>query len=585
MPDRVSELEARISALSEQVARLAARLTALEAGSSQAAGEPADARRAAEMVTADDRTAPAGLPGTSLLGVALPLGGRTLLVMAGAFLLRALTEAGVTPGGLGVTLGLTYAVAWILLADRAASAGARPSATVHGATALLISLPLLYEAVARFRLLATPAAMVAAALVASALLLVAGRRRLEALAWLVVAGSVVEAFALMFHSDRLVPGTLFLVALGIECLWLGYVRDWRGLRWLVAALADLCALGLAIRAVSPYAEEGPRAAMLVGAVLLALYLSSFAVRTILLRRSVIAFEVVQTVAAVGTGLGGAAIIATHTTTSAAGFGAVATACGAASYAVAFAFRERRAQDRANFPFYTATAVLLVGSGTALALARPVLASTWCALAIASAALTRPIQRRGLAAHAAVYAWAGAMAGGLATLAARALFAPVTRAWEPLGWVAVLGLASAAACLWLCARAWPEAGPGWVARLPQLALLLLVALGAAGLAAAVLVPLLAGMPGGGAIPARAGAVRTVVLVAAAAVLAWTARRGRQREAGWLAAAALVVTGVKIVVEDLPTGRPATLVVTFGVYGAALLLLPRLLRRGLGTRPVP
>lgn len=587
MPDRVSELEAKVSTLREQVASLAERLSVLEAGSSQAARGPAarkEVLRAAAALPAGDQPT-AAVPGAGLLGAALPLGGRTLLVCAGAFVLRALTDSGTTPGWLGVTLGLAYALVFILFADRAARADASVSATVHGASALLIAFPLLYESVTRFRLVSPAVAMGATALVASALLLVAFRRRLEALAWLAAAGSVATAFALMFGSDRMAPATLFLVVLGVECLWLGYVLEWRGLRWPVAALADLCALGLAIRAVSPYAQEGPRAAMLVGAMLLALYLVSFAVRTILLHRSVVAFEVVQTGAAIGAGLGGAAIIATHTTTSAAGFGVVAAACGATAYAVALAFRERRPQDRANFPFYTAVAVLLMMSGTALALRRPAVALTWCGLGIASTALMRRLGRRSLAAHAAIYAWGGAIAAGLTSLSTEALFVAVTRSWAPWNAMAVVVLGTAAACVWLGARAGPEAGATWVSRLPQLALVLLVALGAVGLAAAALVPLFAGMPGAGGSPGTAGAVRTAVLVVAAVLLARAGRGERWREAGWLASAMLAVTGFKIVLEDLPLGRPATLVFTFGLYGAALLLVPRLLRRTSATKGDP
>jgi hypothetical protein len=339
---------------------------------------------------------------------------------------------------------------------------------------------------------------------------------------------------------------------------------------------------MAIRGVSQYAQEGPRLAMLVGAALLASYLVSFAARTILLHRSVVVFEVIQTVAAIGASLGGAAIIATHTTTSAGVFGVVAAACGVSAYAVAFAFRGQGAHDRANFAFYTAVAVLLITSGTVLALGRPGVALTWYALAIASAALTVRVQRLSLAVHAAVYAWGGTIAAGLVTLSTRALFASPAEAQEPLSGVAVLGLAAAAVCTGLLARARPGAGGHWVA--PQLAVLVLCALGATGLTAAVVVPLLAGAPGGGS-PGTAGAVRTGVLVAAAVLLAWAGRRERWREARWLASAGLVVTGLKVVVEDLPAGRPATLVVTFALYGAALLLVPRLLRRRPAARDAP
>jgi hypothetical protein len=50
-------------------------------------------------------------------------------------------------------------------------------------------------------------------------------------------------------------------------------------------------------------------------------------------------------------------------------------------------------------------------------------------------------------------------------------------------------------------------------------------------------------------------------------------------------------LKILAEDLPRSRPATLILTFALYGAALILVPRLRhRRGAASgaeaaRPAP
>ena len=66
------------------------------------------------------------------------------------------TESGRLPGRGGVVLGLAYAVAWFGAADRAGVT--RPlSGLFHGLAAVVISLPLLWEASAHFRLLSPPA--------------------------------------------------------------------------------------------------------------------------------------------------------------------------------------------------------------------------------------------------------------------------------------------------------------------------------------------------------------------------------------------------------------------------------------------
>jgi hypothetical protein len=42
--------------------------------------------------------------------------------------------------------------------------------------------------------------------------------------------------------------------------------------------------------------------------------------------------------------------------------------------------------------------------------------------------------------------------------------------------------------------------------------------------------------------------------------------------------LAIAGVKMVLEDLPRSRPATLFLAFALYGGALIVVPRLRRRG-------
>jgi len=68
--------------------------------------------------------------------------------------------------------------------------------------------------------------------------------------------------------------------------------------------------------------------------------------------------------------------------------------------------------------------------------------------------------------------------------------------------------------------------------------------------------------------------------AAYLLARLWRATRRGELRWLAYVVLVAGGLKLALEDLPTGRPMTLFVSFVFYGAALLLIPRLMRSDRG-----
>lgn len=47
-----------------------------------------------------------------------------------------------------------------------------------------------------------------------------------------------------------------------------------------------------------------------------------------------------------------------------------------------------------------------------------------------------------------------------------------------------------------------------------------------------------------------------------------------ELTWVANLTLALGGVELVVRGLPAGRPLLLLVSFVLYGAALLLIPRL-----------
>jgi hypothetical protein len=105
------------------------------------------------------------------------------------------------------------------------------------------------------------------------------------------------------------------------------------------------------------------------------------------------------------------------------------------------------------------------------------------------------------------------------------------------------------------------------RLPPAVLLLL---GSAGLAALVLqgfCPLTPDL-------ARLATARTLAAVAVALSLALIRRRVACPELKWIAYLALVLGGVELVVQGLPSGQPLLLLVSFVFYGAGLILVPRL-----------
>lgn len=566
MTDRVAELEAKVAELSTGLRDVERRLAALERG-----GARAPARRPA---AGEGPSAPGGPPLAAVPSAAstVTFVGRTLLVLAGAFVLRALTESGTLAAPLGVGLALAYAGTWIALADVAGKRGAKWSAGFHGASAAMIAFPLLFEATFRFRLLSPSGTALLLAGLTAVALAVAARRNLQGLAWLVsLAGAATAvSVALAPLEGRALLPTLYVVLLGIATLWLGYVLDWYALRWPIALAADFLVGVMALRAVSSTTAEGPGTASIAQAALLLLYLGSIAARTIFLGRKVIAFEVVQTALTIAVGLGGAGFVAARSGGGAGGFGIVSLAAGLAAYFVAFELVERRQKGPANFTFYTTVAIVLLLAGTALVLPEAALGITWAALGVVFAALARRRRRKTLAVHAAAYGVMAAIVSGALGHAFEASFASPAVAWTAASLPEVVVVVAAAATAWLCAGG--PARRSWLERIPQLLLVAVVACGASGLVVGWLVPLLAGRPPGAA-AGTVATVRTGVWVAGALWLTWLARRDPWVEAGWLTYPALAAIGLKILLEDLQRSRPATLFLAFALYGAALILVAR------------
>jgi hypothetical protein len=574
MSDRVAELEAKLAELAQSLRQMEGRVGALEHALPPALARRVRSAAAAAAQPAGDAAAAMLRQDAASVAGTLSLAGRTLLVLAGAFLLRALTDGGRLPAWLGVAMGFAYAGLWVAAADRAAARRLLPSAGFHGAAAVAIGFPLLVEATARFGLLPTWLAAGLLTAFTAVALAVAAHRRFQTLAWLVVLAAIPAAYALMLAHGRVAPPLLFLVLLGAATVWLGYVLDWHGLRWPVAAAADLAVLFLAVEAVRPGSPDGPLLAVLVQFALIAAYLGSTAVRTLGLRRSVVAFEVVQAPAAVIAGLGGAAFVAARAGMGAGALGVLALAFGVAAYAVAFAFVERE-RTPANFYFYASAGLAFVVAGAGFLLGGAARGLFWAGLAVAAALLSRTAGRLTLAAHAAAYGAAAALASGILGHAFAAIFASPSAPWSAASPVEIAVAAALGVAAWAAGGAPARSA---LDRAPQLVLLVALAAAAAGLAIGWIVPAVAGTPGAGADAAVVATVRTAVLALGALVLAALGRLPRWGEARWLAWPVLALAGVKLAAQVLDAAsRPATLVLAFALYGAALILVPRLRRR--------
>lgn len=565
-------LSSPLEDLSAQVARLEARVAALESRPAAAGARPA---RAGAAEPARGAAPAAGTAGTALAPGLLTLVGRTLLVLAGAYLVRALTDGHVLPAGPGVALGLAYAAVFQLLADREARAGRHGSAVFHDVASSLVAFPLVWEATARFGLV-SPRAASAALLAFFALGVgVAWRRRLRANAVVTTLLALATASALLVSTHDLPAAMAALLGIAAGVEWLAWRGAWLGLRWAGAFVLDACAVLLVAVASRPEWPEG-YAPMSVGAAeaallaVPALYVASVAARTLRHGEAVTAFEVVQGTLAVAVGFGGAMRVLAAHGMPATGPGVLALLLGTLCYGAAFAFVERRAGQARTFYLYSTAGGLLALVGAALVASGGALAAAWAALGLLAAGLGRRHRRMTLRVHSAVFLAAAAAGSGLARGAAEAMAGVESVRLAPAAW----GVAAVAAAAWAVLatdRAAPAGGPG---RAPQL-LLALVAVPA--LAAAVQWALWQAL--GSVLEADAGAAtvgRTAVLAATALALAVAGTRTGLEELRWLVYPLVALGGVKLLTHDVRLGRPATLVVSLALYGLVLVVLPRVAR---------
>lgn len=559
MKDRIVDLECRVAYLTDQVTGLEQRLAVVEGREPTRADEP----------RASDTLAPIVSFGRAPVQQWLGIAGRTLVVLGGAYLLRALTGSHVLSAQAGVGLGILYGAPWLLLASRAAAHDSQVDAFAHALTASLIGYPLVWEATLRFNVISPEQSAALLGGLTAAALVLSSMRKLQGLAWVVTIGALLSAAGLALATESWAAYTVLAIGIGLATLWLGDTQDWTMLRWPAAATANLMLLIVTGRAAGAGAVP---AALAVQLLMLVGYLGSFAVRTLFIGREVIPFEVTQSVAVLAVGFGGAISLVRATGSNVVLIGLASLVLAAAGYIVAFTFVERHRHVK-NFFFYTLLAQLFAIVGIGLCAGADTGSLIYSAVAIACAAIARRSRRLTLALQATVYALVAALGSGLVATAIRALLAPGSGVSATPTAASVLALAALAIVTFLPVPR-PVESWGIFANVPRVVLLTAFVSTAIGVAIALAVIALPGTaPVDGSVLAT---LRTAVLVTATLAVARAARHEHGREAGWLVYPLLVVTGLKLMLADFPQGRPDTLFAALALYGVALIVAPRMLR---------
>jgi len=503
----------------------------------------------------------------------LPVAGRAVLGLAGAYLLRALTEAGTLSAIAGTVAGILYALAWLGWAARS-PATERLKTAAGSLTAVLILAPLVWEATARFHAIATWAAaalLLVFALFGMAISWKKGQLIVSTFATLAALGT---AAALLIATHDVLPFTFLFLAVAAAIEASACLEHWVSERWLGATAADLAVL-LATWLVTNdrglpqgYAPI-PYAWLLAAQVtLLSIYLSSTIVRTLFRGFSFTTFETLQCALAFAIGLSGGLRMAPVTAV-------VMLLCAAACYLVSFLMLERQGASSRTFYTYTAFAILLTLGGSRILLSGAAAAWLWSALALACMWAGGWFGRLTLEVHGAIYLFLSFAASGAwrasASLLLDAGLWPGDR--QAALWT---GLAAAAGAYALRAH---FSRPSQRTRTAQILSVTVAAAFvwlAAGIAAGALTGAYHLAFGPDATHAYCATLRTGVLAGLSLLLAWAAPKWNRTELARLVYPVMLLGGYRLLVEDLHEGHKTALFFSLLLYGAVLTALPRLKR---------
>jgi len=581
MQDKLAPIETALETLSKQLQQLESRVSQLE-GRDQLA-EVSPIVESSEPATVDTSVAAiAAVAPSESFTVAHVLGliGRTFLILCGAFLLRSLTDTGTMPLALGVALGLTYAAVWLFAADRGAGSGRPLSAVLFGLASVVIAYPLIWEATTKFDLLDADVATALLAVFSISMFAVAWRRNLEIFAWCVSAAALVTDLTILLTYHNWGSGAALALLVGGVSLWFGHTRGWMALRWPVAVIVNVVPLmivSVSLRPTVPGIPEGPSVPLAVAVLLayLVVYLGTIGLLMLKLGQRPGGFEFVQSVICLVVGLTSLAAVTRGMDGATEILGWSLLFTGAASYGVSFAFIDRRLGMGRRFFYYTSLGLILVIWGVRTVTDDTAAIIILSVLGIAAALAGRTNDRNTLRAHSAAYVTAAAAIAGLGAQAVETLLLPITGTGSSVAVSDVAVAAAAVTSYVVIAPIQQVESIRWPTRIPAfiLAVVALVSLASVGLGWAFEF-----FGHGSAVgPAWTAAIRTAILSLSAIILAGLGSRRHLFELIWLVYPLLVVTGVKLVLEDLRHGKPLALFVSFAFLGVALIVAPRLLRR--------
>ncbi len=556
----VEELTSRVAELERRLSLLEGSKLTLPAASASSVSPMVESTTSAAQHSTSPQTNAFSAFGTGVLGI------------GGAYLLRAAAESGILKLLFAAALSLAYAAGWMVAASLRGTRS-QIARLAYAATGALILLPMLWEVTVRFRLVKP--ATTALCLIGFAIFIICLARAKNApvTAWIGTLTAIIGSLMLMVATRDLLPFTGALLAMAIAVEITSGERRWPGLRPVAAMAADVAVAIVIIIIGDPAAVPSeyrtvPLAILIaLGAAVFVIYAAALAFRSIFFGLRITAFAAAQFTAATSL-LTWLVLRATHGSGRLA-LGVASLLIGMVAYFVAFGTSAGRSQ-RANFNFYAICSLGFVIAGSFLSLSKVPLAIWFCLAAILSAALGDRWSNSSLQTHSIAYLCGGVAASGLLGYIVYSFAGANT---PRLALLPILSIASAALFNVLIQSGCQSA---LAQRLLRIVPVLLTAYGAAAVTIVVLAP---AEPA----PSRLSLIRTMVACATALALTFIGARWKRTELVWIGYVTVGLGSVKLIFEDLPFGTTETLAASFVVYGAVLIIIPRVVRWGRTRRP--
>lgn len=561
-----------MSDLPDAIGRLAERIEALERRVSTLEHPPAAQAPKPKADAVPPPPAPA-IVSVDRSGNLFPVLGRSLLGIAGAYVLRAVEEASSLPRLAVASAGIVYAFLWLVWAARIRG-GPRFSSTIYASTSALILAPMVWELTLHFQVLPpfTAAGIVCAYALAAVGL--AWRRNLWPLVRVAWIASAALALALAIASHAMVPFIVVLLIMAVAIEFTPALNSLVELRAVVALAADVAIWILIFlyfnpqNAIQVYPPFSRITLLLPGLATFLLYAASVTFQTVLRAQRIAIFAAIQTTIAFL--LAAVCLADFGPSNSTILLGVACLILSAVNYAAVFIVFQRLS-DRRNSAIFSAWAAALLFVGSLLCLPPFWSVAILGCSAVAAAAVSRWLDSLAFQFYATFFLLSATAVSGLLRFLVNALVANPSGIPEIAVWLTVL-------CAALCyATTKSLDGQSWARQVLQLVQAALLAGSLVALLAQMLFALIAlkVVPGAH----HLAFVRTLTLCAASLALVFSGARWHRMELTRLSYALLALVALKLLFEDLRHGHLAYIAASIFMVALTLIAAPRMARASL------